>query len=457
MGMLSAAQTITKNHAATQQDMPKPYGTPRHWHFRCGPIAPSIAGMQHFSAQRICVLGAGIVGLATAWTLAEQGHQVMVVDRQGPGEGTSRANGAQLSYAHVQPLANPAVWRQLPRLLTEADSPLRWQLQADPAQWGWLLQFLAACRQTPADDTTRALLTLAAESRAGYDGLLASTDIDCDFNDHGKLVLYPDAASLQAAERQLRLQQSLGAPAQHLLTAQETLAIEPALHGAQAPFAGALYTPSECAADPHRLCQALAKRLTDRGMPVLLGREVQGWRLAQGRVHAVQTADGELEADAFVVALGMGSRAVLKPLGIHLPLYPLKGYSLTVPLSAEVPAATPRVSVTDAARRIVFARIGNHLRVAGMVELVGQGLDIPPRRIQQLQACGALWWPQAADWQASGTCAPWAGLRPATPSGLPLTGRWPGGPSNLLLNTGHGPLGFTLAFGSARRLARLLD
>lgn len=455
MDMLSAAQAISQNHAAAQQTMPKPDGPPRYWHFPRKPIAPSMGTMNSPSAQRICVLGAGIVGLATAWTLAEQGHQVVVVDRQGPGEGTSRANGAQLSYAHVQPLANPAVWRQLPSLLTEADSPLRWQLQADPAQWRWLLQFLGACRQGTADQTTQALLTLAAESRAGYDRLLASTGIDCHFNDHGKLVLYPDAASLQAAERQLRLQQSLGAPTQHLLTAQETLAIEPALQGARAPFAGALYTPSECAADPHLLCQALAQRLSARGVQLLLGRDVQGWQLDQGRLRAVRTDDGDIEADAFVVALGMGSRALLQPLGIRLPLYPLKGYSLTVPLSAEAPAA-PRVSVTDAARRIVFARIGKHLRVAGMVELVGDRLDIPPRRIRQLQDGGALWWPQAAHWHAAGGCAPWAGLRPATPSGLPLTGRWPGGPDNLLLNTGHGPLGFTLAFGSAQRLARLL-
>lgn len=411
--------------------------------------------MKTHSAQRICVLGAGIVGLATAWTLAEQGHQVVVVDRQGPGEGTSQANGAQLSYAHVQPLANPSVWRQLPRLLTEADSPLRWQLQADPAQWGWLLQFLGACRQGASDQTTQALLALAAESRAGYDRLLASTGIDCDFNDHGKLVLYPSADSLKSAQRQLQLQRELGAPTQHLLTVQETLAIEPALQHAQATFAGALYTPSECAADPHLLCQALAQRLEARGATLALQHDILGWRTAAGRVQAVQTRQGDIEADAFVVALGMGSRALLQPLGIHLPLYPLKGYSLTVPLSASAGLA-PRVSVTDAARRVVFARIGDRLRVAGMVELVGERLDIPPRRIQQLQASGAAWWPQAADWQASGACAPWAGLRPATPSGLPLTGHWPGAPANLLLNTGHGPLGFTLAFGSAQRLARLL-
>jgi D-amino-acid dehydrogenase len=411
--------------------------------------------MTTHSHQRICVLGAGIVGLTTAWTLANLGHSVTVIDRDGPGEGTTRANGAQLSYAHVQPLANPSVWKQLPSLLTQADSPLRWELQADTAQWGWLAQFLLACRQGRTDCTTRELLTLAAESRQGYDALMAGTDIACEFNDHGKLVLYPDKASLKAAERQMGLQRALGAPHQRLLSAAEAMDTEPALRHSSATFAGALYTPSECAVDPHLLCVGLAERLVQRGVRVLGSTSVQGWRVSGGRVCAVQTSTGEVEADAFVVALGLGSRSVLKPLGLRLPLYPLKGYSVTVDLNGPDEQA-PRVSVTDAARRVVFARLGNRLRVAGMVELVGECLDIAPARIQQLQSCGASWWPQAADWRQAAQASPWAGLRPATPTGLPLLGRWPGAPDNLLLNTGHGPLGLTLAFGSAQRLARLL-
>lgn len=446
--------------------MPSAYGVPWFWHFTGTAGVPTIRPMKTTSPQRICVLGAGVVGLATAWTLANQGHEVTVLDRHGPGEGTTRANGAQLSYAHVQPLANPSVWAQLPKLLTEAESPLSWELQADPKQWWWLAQFLAACRQGRTDRTTRELLTLAAESRLGYDALLAETDLACEFNDHGKLVLYPDQASMRAAERQLGLQHALGAPPQQLLGVAETMAVEPALRQSTAAFAGALYTPSECAIDPHLLCVGLAQRLQQRGVRVLSGRTVDGWRVSGGRVRAVRTATGELEAEAFVVALGLGSRDVVKPLGLRLPLYPLKGYSVTVPLNAEPEAAAadaeagavhaPRVSVTDAARRVVFARLGNRLRVAGMVELVGERMDIPARRIQQLQSCGASWWPHAADWASAAQASPWAGLRPATPTGLPLLGRLPGAPQNLLLNTGHGPLGLTLAFGSAQRLARLL-
>ena len=405
--------------------------------------------------HKICVVGAGIVGLATAWVLADQGHHVTVLDRAGPGEGTTRANGAQLSYAHVQPLANPSVWQQLPRLLAESDSPLRWELQADPAQWLWLARFLGACRQGQADSTTQTLLKLAAESRAGYDHMLASTGLDCEFNDHGKLVLYPNADSLRSAERQMQLQRALGAPEQRILSAAEAVAVEPALGHSTAPFAGALYTPSECAVDPHRLCVGLAQRLQQRGVRLLQACALEGWRVAQGRVQAARTSVGDVEADAFVVAAGLGSRAMLKPLGLNLPLYPLQGYSVTIELGAGGDLA-PKVSVTDAAQRVVFARLGNQLRVAGMVELVGERMDIEPRRIQQLRRCGASWWPQAASWDNEAGISPWVGLRPATPSGLPLLGTWQGGPRNLLLNTGHGPLGLTLAFGSAQRLARLL-
>jgi D-amino-acid dehydrogenase len=169
----------------------------------------------------------------------------------------------------------------------------------------------------------------------------------------------------------------------------------------------------------------------------------------------VRTTGGDVAADAFVVSLGMGSRALLRPFGVTLPLYPLKGYSLTVPLMGPE-ADAPRVSVTDAAKRVVFARLGNRLRVAGVVELVGEQLALDPRRMRQLQQCGASWWPGVADWAQAHGESPWAGLRPATPTGLPLLGRCPGAPDNLLLNTGHGPLGQTLAFGSAQRLARLL-
>ncbi len=408
--------------------------------------------MTKTNATRVCVLGAGIVGLATAWTLQRQGHQVTVVDQGQPGMGTSQANGAQLSYSYVQPLADPGIWRQLPKLLLEKDSPLRWQLQADPAQWQWLLQFLAACRADNAQRTTGQLLQLAAESRLAFDQMRATEGIDADFNSAGKLVLYPSEAGFAAARAQLGLQRQLGGAPQHALTPAEARAVEPALTHTRESFAGAIHTPSECAADSHQVCMQLTDRLRAGGATLLLDTPVHRLVRKADRVSHAETANGRLEADAFVLALGCGSRALAQPLGLSLPIYPLKGYSFTADVGHSATVA-PSVSVTDAGRKVVFARLGHRLRVAGMVELVGDDLAVPARRIEQLQQCARAWWPGMADWTPRHT---WAGLRPATPTGLPLLGRHSRGPKNLLLNTGHGALGFTLAFGSAQRVAALL-
>jgi D-amino-acid dehydrogenase len=178
----------------------------------------------------------------------------------------------------------------------------------------------------------------------------------------------------------------------------------------------------------------------------------QGLVVRSGHVAAVQTTQGLIEADAFVVAFGAASAELARSVGLYLPVYPLKGYSLTLPARQE-PTAAPVVSVTDAARKVVFARIGQRLRVAGMAELVGPDLSIPSARIDSLVSAARDVFPESADFSQ---CQPWAGLRPATPTGLPIIGQHANGPANLLFNTGHGALGFTLAFGSALRMAGLV-
>lgn len=403
----------------------------------------------------VCVLGAGIVGLATAWQLQRDGYTVTVVDRAHSGAGASAANGAQLSYSYVQPLADPAIWRQLPKLLLSADSPLKLRLQIDPHQWAWGLRFLAACRAGVSQRTTAALLALAAQSRAGFEQLLDEERLDCDFSATGKLVLYPDARSFAAAQRQMDLQRALGS-VQHALTPAESVAVEPALaHYAthNAPrFAGAIHTPGECAADCYKVCLGLERLLRSRGVRFAFDTAVTRLVPEGNRVVAAETAHGALQADAFVVALGSASHRLAQPLGLDVPVYPLKGYSITLNASA-LPGQAPRVNVTDAARKVVFARIGDRLRVAGMAELVGNSTSIPAARIESLLATTRDVFPQAA---GPGDVQPWAGLRPATPTGLPLIGALPGAPANLLFNTGHGALGFTLAFGSAQRIAAQL-
>jgi D-amino-acid dehydrogenase len=431
------------------------HGWRRDRHFPPERALHTVRGMNPLpsSPGHAIVIGAGIVGLSTAWCLQRDGWRVTVIDRDQPGAGASGANGAQLSYSYVAPLADPSIWRQLPELLLSAESPLKWRLQADPGQWFWMLRFLAACRSGVARATTAQLLTLAAESRLALERLLQEADIACDFAAHGKLVLYPDQRSLDAARRQLDLQARLGGARQDALSPAQCVAIEPALAHHAPRIAGGIHTASECAADCLALCQALHARLVARGVRFELGREVRQWVRRAGRLRAVQTDAGEIDADAFVLAAGTGSARLGQRLGLDLPVYPLKGYSITLPLAPDTNAA-PRVSVTDLARKVVFARLGDRLRVAGMVELVGEDRRLDPVRVASLQDTTRTLFPALAT--CAGTAEAWAGLRPATPTGRPLIGPWPGAPANLLLNTGHGALGFTLAMGSAERVSRAL-
>ncbi|WP_038202557.1 D-amino acid dehydrogenase [Xenophilus azovorans] len=406
--------------------------------------------------MHICVLGAGIVGLACAWELQRQGHQVTVVDQATPGAGTSSGNGAQLSYSYVAPLADASIWRQLPHLLLAGDSPLKLRPRLDPQQWRWGLAFLAACNARAAADGTARLLSLAAVSRVGFEAMraeLAPGDAPfCDFSATGKLVLYRSREGLEAAGGQIALQRRLGAPEQAVVTPEECVRLEPALAQYARRIAGGVHTPSECAADCLKVCQALAAALAQRGVRFVLGHAAEAFDLRAGRVQAVQTAAGPVQADLFVMALGTASVRFGRQLGAYLPVYPLKGYSITVPVDA-APGAAPRVSVTDTARKTVFARLGDRLRVAGMAELVGEDLSIPQDRIDTLVAATKAVFPQAA--RDFGAPQPWAGLRPATPRGTPIVGRVGRAPRNMLFNTGHGALGFTLAFGSAAGIAAL--
>jgi D-amino-acid dehydrogenase len=322
----------------------------------------------------------------------------------------------------------------------------------DPRQWAWGLRFLAACRAGVANDTTSRLLTLAAESRAGFERMLQQARIEADFSAAGKLVLYPDSASFDAARRQLDLQRRLGGQPQAALSPAQCVEVEPALCDYAPRIAGGIHTPSECVADCRKVCEGLYERLRAAGVRFELGRTALGWVHRGRRVVAVRTDAGEIAANAFVLSAGTASTQLARLLGLRVPVYPLKGYGITLPVAA-APVSAPRVSVTDVARKVVFARLGERLRVAGMIELVGEDLRIQASRIASLLATTRDVFPGLGD---TGHPAPWSGLRPATPTGLPLLGRMRGAPSNLMFNTGHGALGFTLAMGSAERVASQL-
>lgn len=403
--------------------------------------------------MQVTVLGAGIVGLAAAWELTRRGHAVTVIDRGDPGCGASGGNGGQLSYSYVQPLAEPSIWAQLPRLLLSPRSPLKLRPQLDPQQWRWGLEFLAACNATRSRDTTEKLLALAARSRAGFEAMQQVLQPDCDFSTTGKLVIYRSQGALDGAARQLALQHALGGAPQRIVDPEECVAIEPALAAVRGTLAGAVYTPSECAADCLKLCMALVEALHARGVRFVLGESIDGFALRGGLVHAVTTARGAIDGDAFVLSLGAASPMLARRLGVRLPVVPLKGYSITLDADP-TPGAAPTVSVSSSAHRVVFARLGHRLRVAGMAELVGHDTSIPPARIESLVASTRAVFPKAGDFARLN---PWTGMRPATPTGLPIVGRLPGAPANLLFNTGHGALGFTLAFGSAECIAEAID
>lgn len=398
--------------------------------------------------MHVCVVGAGIVGLATAYELLAAGHRVTVVDQHEPTSGASADNGAQLSYSYVQPLADASIWQQLPRLLFSADSPLRVRPAFDVDQWTWLLRFLAACRPARSRSTTEFLLRLAAESRAAFTELQRSHEIACDFSSTGKLVVHRNRTSLEKAKAQIEVQRALGGSPQRAVTAAEAAAIEPALASALPKLAGAVFTADDGAVDCRKLCLQLWRIVQAQGAVFMPGRRVVRMSTSAGRVRAAITSLGdEVQADAFVLSAGVGTPALARLVGARVAILPLKGYSITSTLSAQ--GVAPTVNVTDSARKVVFARLGDRLRVAGMVEIGHASGEIDPRAIASLRASTESLFPGVVE---HAEIAAWSGLRPATPTGLPVIGRLRNAPDNVYFNAGHGALGLTLAFGSARRL-----
>jgi D-amino-acid dehydrogenase len=395
--------------------------------------------------MHVCVIGGGVVGLTTAYFLQAEGHTVTVVDHaDGPAAGASRANGAQLSYSYVAPLADATLPAKLPSLLLSRASPLKFHLQFDRAQWAWGWAFLRAANTRDARATTAALLQLAELSREFIEPLIEGEGIDCAFTRGGKLVVYPDAASLTAARAQVDYQASLGSE-QRVLTAEACVQHEPALEPYAAHIAGGVWSPTDAAADCGTFCDQLARLLANRGAELIFGRRVERFDLDRGAVRALATSgDGAapLRADAYVLAAGHESTRLAATAGIQLPVYPLKGYSITVkPLDRPL----PRASITDTRRKVVFAPLGDRVRVAGFVEIGAVGDTIPSERIGALlDAAREVLGYRAVD----GALQPWAGQRPATPSGRPILGACT--MPNLFMNVGQGALGWTLAAGSAR-------
>lgn len=395
-------------------------------------------------SQRVTVIGGGVVGLATAYALVREGMTVDLVEaRDSLASATSFANGGQLSYRYVAPLADAGVpWQALGWLL-QGDSPLRLRLRLDPAQWRWLAAFVMACRTGVNRRNAAQLLSLALESQAALarwreeDGLA-----DFAWRRNGKLVAFRTQRAFAHGREQL-----LDPLNQQVLDAGQVRLLDPAL--AEAPFIGGVFTPDEEVADCHRFCLRLAERLAASGQCRLhLGQAVTRLVQHKDQVVALALADRQLEVQRLVLCAGHRSAGLALP-GLNLPVYPLKGYSLTAPVSAAHRA--PDVSLTDYERKIVYARLDQHLRVAAMVDIVGFDETVDAGRLRSMRRLAGETLPRAADYDQA---VEWAGMRPATPTGVPIIGAT--AYRNLWLNLGHGALGFTLACGSGERLARMM-
>jgi D-amino-acid dehydrogenase len=401
---------------------------------------------------KIVVLGAGVIGTTSAWYLAQAGHEVTVLERR-PAAGleTSFANGGQISAGHAEPWAKPAALSKILRWLGREDAPLLFRPRADLAQWLWGLRFIAECRPGRFERNCRALAGLAAYSRDCLRRLREKTAIQYEQLTRGILHFATSQRDLDALARQAETARPLGIR-RELKSASECLALEPALQFSQERVTGGIFTPEDESGDAHRFTQELAALAAQRGVRFAMDTSVIALHVAQGEIQAIDTSKGRIGADAYVVAMGSYSAPLLRSVGLRIPVYPLKGYSITLPLGPAEEAAAPTVSLTDEAFKMVISRLGTRLRAAGTAELAGYDTSMNEvrcaaivRRVRQL-------FPQLG---AATTVERWTGLRPATPNNVPIIGA--SRLRRLYLNTGHGTLGWTLACGSAAALADLLS
>ncbi|WP_431701149.1 D-amino acid dehydrogenase [Pseudomonas sp. BR20] len=398
-------------------------------------------------AGQVCIVGGGVIGLASAYALVRAGHEVTVIDaRDTLGSETSFANGGQLSYRYVAPLADAGVPLQAIGWLLRGDSPLKLRPRLDPQQWRWMAAFIGACRGSVNKRNAAHLLRLASLSQNTLQQWRVDDRLDAfNWRRNGKLVTFRNAATFERARSKVTdiLQQQV-------LSTLDCARLEPALAQTAEEFVGGIYTPNEEVADCHAFCQQLAARLEASGRcTFLLGRKVTRIRHAGGAVQAIELGGEVMPVEHLVLAAGHRSAELALP-GLSLPLYPLKGYSLSVPIGAQHQA--PNVSITDYDRKIVYARIGEQLRVAAMVDIVGFDASLEPKRLALMKRQAIETFPAAGDYAHA---VEWAGMRPATPTGVPLIGA--SVYRNLWLNLGHGALGFTLACGSGQLLAELID
>ena len=405
--------------------------------------------------MKVIVLGAGLLGVASAYFLRRQGHDVTVVDRQAtPAAETSFANGGQISVSHAEPWANPDAPLKVLKWLGKEDAPLLFRIRADMRQWLWGLQFLRECTPTRTRHNIEQIVRLGTYSRDTLRGLRRELGLSYDERTAGILHFYTSQKEFDGAERPAAQMRDLGCDRQ-VISADEAVRIEPALRHVRPRLAGATFTAEDESGDANSFARALAASCVADGVEFLMSHNITALRGTGSRLEHVEVVNAEgrfqrLRGDAFVLAMGSFSPLLTAPLGIRLPIYPAKGYSVTLPVKDE--SMAHQVSLTDDEHKLVFSRLGDRLRIAGTAELNGYDRDLNQVRCEAIVRRVEELFPGAGDTTRAQF---WAGLRPATPSNVPLIGRTR--LPNLFLNTGHGTLGWTHACGSGKSIARIVS
>lgn len=400
--------------------------------------------------MKVLVLGSGVIGVATAWYLRDVGHEVTVVDRQPePGMETSFANGGQISWGSATPWAAPDIPLTALKWLVKPHSPLVLRPRFDPRLWAWLFRMLRNCTPRRFAQNRSRMLRLARYSHDCLVELRGSTGIQYEQSTRGLLTLFRARKSLEEAKRDTGLLSRLDVPFDVLDTA-GCIALEPALSQAPARLVGGIHFPADEAGDCRKFTVELAQRARERGVRFMPSTKIERLNAGGDRIESVATSAGALTADTYVLACGSYTPLLLRPLGIRLPVYPVKGYSMT--LSPNLSAPLPYGTLSDEAYKIVITRLGDRLRVAGTAELAGYDLKLRPFRFATLEHALRGLFPEAIE---GARVEYWCGLRPMTPDNPPVLGstRY----RNLMLNTGHGTLGWTMACGSAKALATVVS
>ncbi len=399
--------------------------------------------------MRVVVLGAGVVGVATAYELWRDGHEVTVVDRAPePACGTSFANAGMIAPGHAYAWSSPKALRTLARAVFRDDLALRFRFQADPRFWSWCWRFYRQCTPERAAANTRRKVALCRYSQDRLHAVAADTGVSYGARTGGALYLYRDPAGLAEAAAKAQILRDEGVEVR-AVTPEEAAAIDPVYEPVRDRFAGALYAPGDESGDARLFTRGLADWLAERGVVFRLCETVSEIATGPDRVAKVTTDQGPLSAEAFVMALGCWSAGFGKALGLDLPVYPIKGYSVTLPIEGR--NNPPTLSGVDEDNLFAFANYGDRVRMTAIAEFAGWDTSHRPADFAPMLKAARELFPAAGNYDRPDY---WAGLRPMTPDNLPIFGS--GRLSNLWVNTGHGHMGWTWACGSARITADLI-